>query len=101
MNACKDNINSFIHKSMTTVHVFEGPNNTRTNSFALISFLIMFYRLLSEFDFWIGGQLHKYDSLFTVDGKAEIYMRVPSVQTVIFQTEMHSMRNYFKVFYNY
>ncbi|XP_053380098.1 uncharacterized protein LOC128548733 [Mercenaria mercenaria] len=44
---------------------------------------LMFTPLLPEVDFWIGGDLIKYDEYFTVDGNADIYLGVPSVQTMM------------------
>ncbi|XP_053380102.1 uncharacterized protein LOC123547975 [Mercenaria mercenaria] len=44
---------------------------------------LMFKPLLPEVGFWIGGSFIKYDEYFTIDGNANIYLAVPSVQTMM------------------
>lgn len=42
----------------------------------------LFFRSLPLVNFWMGGNLLKYDRYFTVEGNADIYMGIPSVQKV-------------------
>ncbi|XP_060568098.1 uncharacterized protein LOC132726759 [Ruditapes philippinarum] len=43
----------------------------------------MFTPIQPNVNVWIGGDISKYDNLFTVEGNADIYFGVPSTQTIL------------------